>query len=265
VSTNPVVAYFNGVADVYDEVLPFFADFAQAVVERVAPAPGIQALDLAAGRGALTGKLLACGVSVTAVDAAPRMVERLKIDYPSLPAYVRDAAHLDLPAAAFDLVVCGFAIHLVPDPYAVIEEVLRVLKPGGQLALTVPGRADGAPDPWQDPLVDLYAEYRRFQADGGGRHGNDVLLAELGLAEMSAETLEVAIPVPDGDTYWRWGLSHGAGRFVEGLPPEKRDEMRTRLLARLEEAPGFVLRRSATLWMGRKPGRVVAAGPRNTV
>jgi len=32
--SNPVVAYFDGIADVYDEVLPFFADFAEATVEQ---------------------------------------------------------------------------------------------------------------------------------------------------------------------------------------------------------------------------------------
>jgi len=256
--SNPVVAYFDGVADVYDEVLPFFADFAEATVEQIAPAAGAQALDLAAGRGALTGKLLTRGVSVTAVDAAPRMVELLKNKHPSVPAYVSDAAHLDLPPDTFDLVVCGFAIHIVPNPYEVLDEAVRVLKPGGRLALTVPGRADGSPDPWSDPLVDLHAEYRRFQADGFGRQGNDVeesvLLADSDLVDVSATTLEVAIPVPDGDTYWRWNRSHGAGRFIDGLTAEKQNEMRSRLLAVVDEKPGFVLRRSATLWTARKPG-----------
>lgn len=54
-----------------------------------------------------------------------------------------------------------------------------MVKPGQHLAFTVPGRADGTPDPWRDPLVELYAEYRRFQADGIGRHGNDVEESDL--------------------------------------------------------------------------------------
>jgi hypothetical protein len=63
----------------------------------------------------------------------------------------------------------------------------------------------------------------------------------------------VAIPVPDGDTYWCWTRTHGSGRFIDGLPPEKRSEMRTRLIASVDEIRGFVLRRSATLWTARKP------------
>jgi hypothetical protein len=126
------------------------------------------------------------------------------------------------------------------------------------MAITVPGRADGTPDPWPDPLVDLYAKYRRFQADDFGRHRNDVeegkLFAESDFIEVSATTLEVALAVPDGETYWRWSRSHGSGRFIDDLPDEKRSEMRARLLERVNEIPKFTLRRSATLWMGRKPG-----------
>ncbi|MCO8275136.1 hypothetical protein M1L60_31605 [Actinoplanes sp. TRM 88003] len=106
------------------------------------------------------------------------------------------------------------------------------------------------------PLVDLYAEYRRFQADGFGRHGNEVEESELfeqsPLIDVRAETLEVAIPVPDGETYWRWSRSHGSGRFIDGLPDDKRNEMHARLLERVDEIPDFVLRRSATLWTARK-------------
>lgn len=254
---DEVVAHFDGVADDYDEVLPFFSSFARKAVQHLAPAWGTRALDLAAGRGAFTAELLNRGLSVVAVDGSPRMVELLARDFPAADSAVMDAGSLACPDASFDLVTCGFAIHIVADPHAVMEEMLRVLKPGATLALTVPGRADGSPDPWQDPLIDLYAEYRRFQADGFGRHGNDVdeneLLADAGLVDLTATTLEVSIPVPDGETYWRWSRSHGSGRFIDGLPAKKRDEMHERLLAEIQGRPGFQLQRSATLWTARKP------------
>ena len=53
-TTNPVAKYFDGVADVYDQVLPFFASFARQVAGALDLPPDAQVLDLAAGRGALS-------------------------------------------------------------------------------------------------------------------------------------------------------------------------------------------------------------------
>ncbi|GAB2618424.1 hypothetical protein Aab01nite_32180 [Paractinoplanes abujensis] len=247
---DAVVEHFDGVAESYDEVLPFFSGFAKLAVERLAPPKGVRALDLAAGRGGMTGALLARGAVVTAVDAAPRMVALLRAAHPGVAASVMDVSRLALPDASFDLVVCGFAMHIVSDPEATLREALRVTRPGGRLAFTVPGAAGDGPD----PLVELYAEYRQYQQDGHGRHGNDFDFADgfPGLAGLTATDLEIAIPVPDGETYWRWSRSHGSGRFIDGLTPFRRAEMHARLLEQMVERPGFVLRRPAVLWTGRR-------------
>jgi ubiquinone/menaquinone biosynthesis C-methylase UbiE len=258
VTLDHVLTHFNGVADVYDEVLPFFATFAEETVRRLDPSPGAQVLDVAAGRGALTAQFLARGCAVTAVDGAPRMVELLREDFPQLPAHLMNAVGLDLPAESFDVVSCGFAMHIIPDPYAALGQIGKVLKPGGRFVMTVPGRPDGSDDPWPDPLVDLYAEYRRFAVHGVGRQSNDVeetdLFASSTMTDVTAAVLEISIPVPDGETYWRWSRSHGSGRFIDALSDEKRAEMHAALLDRMAELPGFVLRRSATMWTARKPG-----------
>jgi SAM-dependent methyltransferase len=244
--TDAVIEHFDGVADSYDEVLPFFAAFAGLTVERLKLVSGVRALDLACGRGALAIALADRGADVTAVDGAPRMIALLRAARPDISALVMNAAELDLPSAAFDLTVCGFALHIVTDPDAVLSEAVRVTAPGGRVAFTVPG-----PSPeHDDPLIDLYAEYR---TSGNARHGNDFdyEFERFGLSDVRAETLEIAIPVPDGETYWNWSRSHGSGRFIDGLTPYRRAEMHARLLEEMVERPDFVLRRSAVLWSAR--------------
>ncbi|HEX4092467.1 MAG TPA: methyltransferase domain-containing protein [Trebonia sp.] len=254
---NPVVQYFDGVADTYDEVLPFFAGFAREVAGALVLPPYAQVLDLAAGRGALTRELAGRAGRMVAVDAAPRMVELLARDLPAVESHVMDAAALEFPDATFDLVVAGFVLHIMADPVAAVAEVKRVLRPGGQFAFTIPGRADGSPNPWQDPFDELFAEYRKYRLSKSGYSPNQAdeeeLLSEAGFTDVSWQTVEIAIPIADGETYWRFQLSHGVGATLNDLPDDKRTEFHDRLLAAVDSSGGMTMRQSATLALASRP------------
>jgi O-methyltransferase/aklanonic acid methyltransferase len=257
VTTSPVVEHFDGVADVYDQVLPFFASFARQAAAALTVPPGAQVLDLAAGRGALSRELAGRAGRLVAVDAAPRMAELLARDLPDVETHVMDAAALDFPDATFDLVTAGFAVHIMTQPAAAVAEVKRVLRPGGQFAFTIPGRAGGQPDPWDDPFDDLISEYRKYRIAGAGFQGNDAdadeLLEQAGFTDVRWQTLEVAIPVPDGATYWRFERSHGTGSMIDSLPGDKRTALHDRLVRAVDAAGGTTLRRSAALALARRP------------
>jgi ubiquinone/menaquinone biosynthesis C-methylase UbiE len=50
--------------------------------------------------------------------------------------YVRgDASDLPFRDATFDAVCCFAALYLIEDPYGALDEIVRVLKPGGRVAL----------------------------------------------------------------------------------------------------------------------------------
>lgn len=97
-------------------------------------------LDVAAGTG-LAGRSLARDVkAVIAVDATPGMLEvgRQRAADEGLENIVfqrGDAAALPFTDDAFDIVVCRYALHHFPHPDAQLAEMVRVLKPAGQLAL----------------------------------------------------------------------------------------------------------------------------------
>jgi len=133
------LALFDRLADGYDQVIPFFAEFAAQLLNVVDPGPGTRLLDVGSGRGAIAAAAAARGCAVTAVDAAPRMVSLLSGAHPDIDVRLMDIHRLELPDSSYDLATGGFVIHLVTDPAQVLTELRRVLRPGAAVALTTPG------------------------------------------------------------------------------------------------------------------------------
>lgn len=92
-------------------------------------------LDVATGAGHTAGALLDTGVDrVVAADAAPAMVTTATAAFPGLEGVVCDAERLPFAAGSFDAVTCRIAAHHFPSPTAFVDEVARVLEPGGTFA-----------------------------------------------------------------------------------------------------------------------------------
>ena len=96
--------------------------------------PGMRALDLACGTGDIAYALQAGGARTTGLDITPRMLElaAAKQRSGSRPGWVAgDMMALPFPAAQFDVVTTGYGIRNVPVIDGALEEIHRVLKPGG--------------------------------------------------------------------------------------------------------------------------------------
>jgi SAM-dependent methyltransferase len=92
------------------------------------------ALDLGAGTGKFTARLLATGATVTVVEPIPAMLEQLIRQHPEIEAKAGSAEHIPLADASVDAVVCAQSFHWFATPEA-LHEIHRVLKPGGSLGL----------------------------------------------------------------------------------------------------------------------------------
>ena len=97
--------------------------------------PGAQTvLDLGAGTGKLTTRLVQRGLDVIAVDPLAEMLEVLSASLPDTPALLGTAEEIPLADNSVDAVLVAQAWHWV-DPQRAIPEVARVLRPGGRLGL----------------------------------------------------------------------------------------------------------------------------------
>jgi ubiquinone/menaquinone biosynthesis C-methylase UbiE len=131
----------------YDRVLPELPFYQEVVNRHVARLgqPDIDlVLDVGAGTGSVTERLLQDGKRVTAIDVNRAMLQRLedKIDSQWIARFevIEDTAER-LPHFAdssFDAVTVLLAFFDMENPLAALNEALRVLKPNGTIVITEP-------------------------------------------------------------------------------------------------------------------------------
>jgi SAM-dependent methyltransferase len=122
---------FGGIAEDYDRFRPGPPDSA---VDWVLPSPCTTALDLGAGTGTLTRKLLERAIRVVAVDLDPRMMAVLSSHSPGAAGMLAQAELLPLGAGMFDSVVVSSAWHWM-DTEQTVSEIARVLRHGGAMGV----------------------------------------------------------------------------------------------------------------------------------
>jgi ubiquinone/menaquinone biosynthesis C-methylase UbiE len=94
-------------------------------------------LDLGCGDGRLTAELDA--ERITAADVSAVALERARRRLPEAELVeLEPDAELPFPDTSFDLVLCAETLEHVRDVQLLLSEARRVLRPGGELALTTP-------------------------------------------------------------------------------------------------------------------------------
>lgn len=104
------------------------------------PLTARRVLDIGCGDGALTGRLVAGGAVVTAIDSDPEMVAEAAVAAPTATIMVAEAERLPFAGGSFDIVVANTVFCLVADRSKALAEAARVLRPGGRLVLGELGR-----------------------------------------------------------------------------------------------------------------------------
>lgn len=122
---------FGSAAAAYEHGRPSYPPEA---IDWLLPAGAHKVLDLGAGTGKLTTRLVERGLDVVAVDPIPEMLEVLRASLQETRALLGTAEEIPLEDNSVDAVLVAQAWHWV-DPERAIPEVARVLRPGGRLGL----------------------------------------------------------------------------------------------------------------------------------
>jgi SAM-dependent methyltransferase len=115
--------------------------------------PGPSVLNAGAGQGSFSLRLARLGFEVTSVDESAAAVEVLRRRLRGR-VELADVAALPFADESFDAAVLGEVLEHVPDDEGALSEVARVLRPGGILAVSVPGNPArfGPSDRWAGHL-----------------------------------------------------------------------------------------------------------------
>jgi ubiquinone/menaquinone biosynthesis methyltransferase len=130
---------FATIADRYDVItrlLSYGRDQAwkRRLIALADIAPGEAVLDLACGTGDLAFAAAERGASVIGLDLVPRMVTlaRRRVARPSVRFLVGDMTSLPLEDASASVVTTGYGLRNVPNLDRALDEIARVLEPGGR-------------------------------------------------------------------------------------------------------------------------------------
>lgn len=124
---------------------------------------GARVVDVGAGTGISTVLLRRRGAEVLAVEPGEGMAAQLRRDHPDVPLVRADGNNLPLRDATADLVTYAQSWHWT-EPARSFPEAMRVLRPGGALALW--WNTDAQDVPW---IAEQADRVRRFF---GGEHGS---------------------------------------------------------------------------------------------
>ena len=130
-------------------------------IDRLRLAPSDRVLIVGAGTG-LDLDHVPSNVHVTAIDVTPAMLKHLERRAAgagrSVTTRIMDARQLAFPDSSFDAVVMHLILAVMPQPERGLSEAVRVLKPGGRIAVFDKFLRDGDRPSLKRQLLNTFAK-----------------------------------------------------------------------------------------------------------
>jgi SAM-dependent methyltransferase len=235
---------FHASADDYDRLVGRYSpELASKLIQFAGVGPGMRALDVGCGPGALTATLvnLLGPANVSAADPSEPFVEACRARLPGIEVVIANAESLPLGDDAFDVALSQLVVNFMHDAQVGVREMARVTRPGGIVAGCVWDYSGG-----MTLLRAFWDAARAVEPERGAAADEGVMrwcaegeLAELwravGLRDVRFDALMVSARYTGFEDLWSPFLAGLApsGAFVKSLSEERRvalhDELRRRL------------------------------------
>ena len=125
--------YRTKAADAYGSCFTYSRKRLDVWLERYLPARGDspRLLDIGCGTGEHMARYGARGFEVAGVDGSEKMLEYARANNPGAEIKQADVEAIPFPDSCFDFVLCIEVLRYLPDSRRCVQEIARVLKPGG--------------------------------------------------------------------------------------------------------------------------------------
>ncbi len=138
VNTEAILNAYRRYAGIYDVLFgPIFHPGRELIVRTLDLQPGDNVLEVGVGTG-LSLPLYPPEVRVIGIDISREMLEKARrritrTGLHTVSVQEMDAEAMTFPESSFDRVVAMYVVSVVPDPVALVREMRRVCKPGGDI------------------------------------------------------------------------------------------------------------------------------------
>src|SRR5712671_469040 len=170
VETDFVARVYKNIAWFYDWWFgPTLHPGRVQAIRRLRIAPGHRVLEVGVGTG-INACLYPRDCLVTGIDLSAPMLEKAQDRFArkgvdNVTLFEMNAENLTFADGTFDIVYAPYVISVVPDPVAVVREMMRVCRPGGRVVVLNHFRSKNRAGAWLERLIAPFTLHLGFKSD----------------------------------------------------------------------------------------------------